>query len=291
MIAQMNEIHIKSIQEILEQLRRLSNIKGFVYRGQANHSWEMTPSLFRNVGTNGIDIPGHLERFKKYLIGRIENLSNYSDKEIWAIGQHYGLKTPLLDWTISPAIALFFAFEDIAKLSPDYTAIYAVDAYEINKEFCTRIINKGKSRDPGLYGNIANYGNDPFNGKLLVRHAEEHEDSNIGDDLFGVEGEFIRFFSPKKFNNDRLLAQRGIFSQTLTTESVNEILKKNKLLHLVTKIYIPTKFRADCMELLDSFNINDMSMYPDITGAAKYTNLKMKANLNSLPTRNTDLWL
>jgi hypothetical protein len=59
-----------------------------------------------------------LKNFRLSIRGRVDNgiLSDTNDEELWAIGQHHGLATPLLDWSLAPYVALFFAFEPLAKL-------------------------------------------------------------------------------------------------------------------------------------------------------------------------------
>jgi hypothetical protein len=53
--------------------------------------------------------------------------------DVWSIGQHHGLATPLLDWTRIPIIALFFAGSGTTKEQGD-CAIYALNKELIDQE-------------------------------------------------------------------------------------------------------------------------------------------------------------
>ena len=84
-------------------------------------------------GKRGRTLPGrpvllqeHLAAFKTAALGRRGAApKSLSDDEWWALGQHFGLATPLLDWTRSAYVACFFACEDPNPPLSGFRAVWA----------------------------------------------------------------------------------------------------------------------------------------------------------------------
>jgi len=105
-------MEIKSTADALSHLYKLSlNESNFRFRGQANHMWELKPSVYR------------FNDFQRYQTVQYEkNIVNVKPKiaqpplthttldlEWLMLCQHYGVPTRLIDWSSDILTALFFA--------------------------------------------------------------------------------------------------------------------------------------------------------------------------------------
>ncbi|MGC8121547.1 FRG domain-containing protein [Marinobacter sp. VGCF2001] len=107
--------------------QELVNFPGYCFRGQSNSEWKLENTLDRLRKKSQVLIPEdrHLDAFKYAARGRRNgSLNELSENDWWSLGQHYGLATPLLDFTRSPYVALYFAFSE--ESDADYRAVYAI---------------------------------------------------------------------------------------------------------------------------------------------------------------------
>ncbi len=106
------------LRDLIEN--KILDIGDYVFRGQSNADWRLTSTLDRLIvharqtgakhGPMEDFVRSHLERFRLEIRGRRgDNPPRLEENELWALGQHFGLATPLLDWSQSPYIAVFFA--------------------------------------------------------------------------------------------------------------------------------------------------------------------------------------
>ena len=116
---------------------------GPVYRGVADSGWRLLTSLDRLFGhLNETERSAVAVKAAELFRGEAERygVDIPSDaREALSVGQHLGLPTRLLDWTLSPYVAAFFAFSSYCmrkrtdRQPDDEVAVWAL---QIDQEMC-----------------------------------------------------------------------------------------------------------------------------------------------------------
>ena len=135
------ELYPKSLDKVYTVLNQLADWQVFVFRGQPSAAWSLTPSIHRALSGKPFGEKVRIEaaairafrRHARSLLQPAELL--YFDRILdgMTLMQHYGAPTRLLDWTLSPWVACYFASQDVDAAGKDDPAIWAFNRDELYK--------------------------------------------------------------------------------------------------------------------------------------------------------------
>ncbi len=214
-----------------------------LFRGQRNGSWALTPSIAR-LSDNGTYkqefAEQQIENFKYSIRGRTKiPVSQLKHEDVWALGQHYGLWTPLLDWSRSPFVAMFFAMVD-PNPEDESPKNYSRAIFRINRTKLSEYV-----------------GDDFFINPLSSDH----------DRLISQDGLFT--LSPA---GETTLENQII---NVLAEGDVDVDDPEVLQDFICKIHIPIEHESDrkkSLLALRRMNLHYANLYPDLAGSSLHCN-------------------
>lgn len=233
---------VKTWQQLISIVNEYAIYPDYIFRGQAQNDWLLESTLSRVL--KKIKEPkkeelvtNHFNNFKLSIRGRRgSNPTILEDNEMWALGQHFGLHTPLLDWSQSPFVAMFFALTSLEKSATGYRTLWALHSSSIGainawykKE--KKIEKKVELINPFLDENYRLVNQNGIFTKIDI-------DTDIEEWVYNCSAEL-----------------KGVTLQ---------------------KIDFPDKIRDEALKYLDLMNINYSSLFPDLFGGSMDSNIKLE---------------
>lgn len=126
---------ITCLHQFIEALHNTVEKGAFCYRGQANHAWSLIPSLLRGrTKSQAIRLQTVLLREFLLAPNTLPYLRNQDPIEYLMLLQHFGIPTKLLDVSMDPLIALFFACYDATEEHAEVDGkVYIFNLEQYNK--------------------------------------------------------------------------------------------------------------------------------------------------------------
>jgi FRG domain-containing protein len=226
--------------------QQMLDFREYIWRGQRCDNWLLEPTLDRHTRRFGrikrMRVrQDHLKNFKYAARGRRgSSPPELTENDWWALGQHHGLDTPLLDWTSSPFAAAYFAFYGQGPSQTTRRAVYALHATSIQSK----------------------------SNALRTEHEEQGK----------RPPPIVELVRPLSDDNPRLVNQGGLFTRAPDGVDLETWIGEHFVGdegYTLMKLTIPKKDRTLALRSLNRMNINHLTLFPDLYGASRFCNLDL----------------
>ena len=263
------QIRYDTPQHLLRATLRLQ-VASAIYRGQSSAAWELTTSLERALGhaPEGRD-PKKVERgIQRRFIERaydfLQQLPEPDDELGWLmLMQHYGAPTRLLDWSKSPFIALYFAYED-PNVSHD-RALWGLRTTGMFADNLGRDENAWPRRDPfNLYPASILEGGQERVYYPMANYSWTRDENNALREMRRSHSYNPHLVVPSELS-PRLAAQQAVFTyDAALNEGLPYRLRPDSF-----KVILPSAWRTRVMSSLRTMGVTPAALFPGLDGVGR----------------------
>jgi len=200
------------------------------FRGDMTYEYGIVPGVGRNasIAEREVELFEEFLRYSHTYDNTIQQLSHYDQL---ALAQHHGVPTRLLDWSLSPLVAAYFATNPILN--------GAHIPQNVTKDAVVHIMHCCEKHNTFLEGN-------PF------------------------EVDQVRMFYPERTSNNRMIAQHSVFSvQPDPTKCLIEYMAEGDEANWIDRIIIPQGIVLNFHNQLAFLGFNERTLFPDVEGLAQ----------------------
>lgn len=249
----MRILKVSTVAEYIKRFEAYPSYSRYWFRGVAKSSYTPVPKLLWKKAT---EYEGSLEHeflisYKSYL-----DSSNLNSWEVFALMQHHGLPTRLLDWSESPLIALFFALTSEPS-SNSYRVVWVMDPFSLNNAvigervvFCPAVIEdttvSTKSTPSGAGIDLNSY-----------------LPPNLSPDTLEMPDHPLAISSTQHMR--RISSQRGCFTvHGHSPDPIDSYLEKDVDFHMIKIDARTKKARKSMLKTLSNIGIDEEHIYKDL---------------------------
>lgn len=214
------------------------------FRGHANKTWDLAPSISRGRTNPIVDEFRFFKQFKQDAARVINDLP--ADEWGWMfLMQHYGVPTRLLDFSENPLVALFFA---VCEQGDEDGSLIVIDPAKWNKE-------NGHS---GICDDdIPSCGIDEEMNLYMMSSVVKARGTSASNPPLAATG---------SRNSRRIFAQEGVFVVFHMDMAMNI---DDASCQSVWKYTIPSADKATIKEHLSVLSITEYTVFPELDKLAK----------------------
>jgi len=237
---------VTTFQQLYEAVQSYARERHYIFRGQAN-DWPLLPKGWR-VGFAGQD-QELFQSWRRQAVSMFGGPMTDSEWDWLSLAQHHGLATRLLDWTLNPLVAAFFATE--SSFSKDDQVEHDGIIYAARFRQSALVDDSQKKEGPfkALEGHVRGHIRLLWPNRIAARISAQAGLFTLHGDNVGIQ------FGDAAVGN-------GEKGGTPPTPDLDHF----------QKIRIPVNAKDKLRKELSFIGVHELSIYPDLDGLSEYLN-------------------